>query len=641
MNDIELKQALQMVERPTALPAEFTDSVFRAMVAELESETAPDRAAVVAPRPPIVRVRQAWTWRPMWRPVVAIAAVVALVVAATVTLSVREAPSALAALQDARQRFEEMPAYHARTTVTANDDSSDPDFELQWQTEDWFQDRNNWRTTFLSSTSASTNSEGDFAVMTPDLHGDYDANTSVLRVRPSSEVDPSANPSFFLDPSLQWWSDGSIGDMGKPSDQFFEENCSVTSGTFAGRASTRVDCPAKPKDLEIWLDDATGMILRLAAFDIVREIDSIEIDPTFPAGIFKVVAPEGAKTRWGGDGPPPAEYDVPVGTEVSARHKIAEGRTDGLGIQAVVGNDIWILRHDRCAQPCAASLIRVDARTGSVLATIDPPEDLRFDDMVVAGDELWVALTRWDGQSPTTPAWIQRLDPATNTLVGDRIETGTSSGGMAWIDGDLWTSSGAARFVKIGRAESYYNAVARVDVRTGQVQQFDVDAGAIGRPIGVGNEVWVVTDKINPNDIYEQVFEFVALDKNTGTVTRRMRIPGGWPYSPVVDGGRIYVLAAEAGKAPQLFAIDAASATVVATEPLGPPDTQIGSMALSAGHLWVVNTTDGSVMKIDPATLKPVATIATGLDPTDVAFGAGSVWVVNSGDGTLVRIDLE
>lgn len=631
MDDIQLKELLRVVERPAAVPAEFTDRVFAAMVAELESERAEAWA-------PVRRARPTWSWRPLWRPAIAIAAALALVVTATVTLSVRDAPSALAALQDARQLFVEMPAYRAETTVRANEDSRDPDFELQWQTEDWYQDATHWRTNFVSSTSKSTNAKGDFSVMSPDLFGQYDADAALFRVRPADEVDASANPSFFFDPSLQWWSDGSVGGIGKPSDEFFEENCNVGAGTFARRSATRLDCAAEPENLEIWLDDETGMILRLASFDIVRQIDSIELDPAFPLGAFDVVGPDDAKTRWAGQGPPPPEYDVPLGTEVSARYQVVEGRTAGNEIEVIAGGDVWLLV-TRCAQRCVPSLVRIDERTGNVRATIDPPEDLAFTGLVAADDQLWVGLSRFD-EGPTMPAWVQRLDPATNTLVGDRIETGTSSGGMTFIDGALWTSSGRSRMVKKGPYENYHHSVARVDVASGTVEHFDVGANAIGRPVAVNDEVWVATDAPDPRDVYEPLYEMVALDSRTGAVVRRVRGPG-WPWSPVVDGGRIYLLSGEAGQPTQLLVIDSSSGTIVAGEPIGPVDGQISRILLAGGHLWAVNTTEGTIMKIDPATLEVVSSISTGLDPTDAVFDDGSIWVAHSGDGTLARIDIE
>lgn len=64
------------------------------------------------------------------------------------------------------------------------------------------------------------------------------------------------------------------------------------------------------------------------------------------------------------------------------------------------------------------------------------------------------------------------------------------------------------------------------------------------------------------------------------------------------------------------------------------------AVAVSAGSVWVANTGDGTVSRIDPRSGQPVgAPIGVGEDPGAVAVGAGSVWVANFGDGTVTRIN--
>ena len=48
---------------------------------------------------------------------------------------------------------------------------------------------------------------------------------------------------------------------------------------------------------------------------------------------------------------------------------------------------------------------------------------------------------------------------------------------------------------------------------------------------------------------------------------------------------------------------------------------------------------DGAVVRIDPATNSVTTTIPVGRGPTGIAVGLGSVWVANSRDGTVSRID--
>ena len=55
--------------------------------------------------------------------------------------------------------------------------------------------------------------------------------------------------------------------------------------------------------------------------------------------------------------------------------------------------------------------------------------------------------------------------------------------------------------------------------------------------------------------------------------------------------------------------------------------------------MWVANTQDGTVSRIDPRTATVTHTIPVGRRPTGVAAGAEAVWVANSLSGTLDRID--
>jgi YVTN family beta-propeller protein len=48
---------------------------------------------------------------------------------------------------------------------------------------------------------------------------------------------------------------------------------------------------------------------------------------------------------------------------------------------------------------------------------------------------------------------------------------------------------------------------------------------------------------------------------------------------------------------------------------------------------------DGTVSRMNPATLKVIATIPVGESPWAIAAGADGVWVANQGDDTVSRID--
>src|SRR5690242_14544692 len=77
---------------------------------------------------------------------------------------------------------------------------------------------------------------------------------------------------------------------------------------------------------------------------------------------------------------------------------------------------------------------------------------------------------------------------------------------------------------------------------------------------------------------------------------------------------------------------------VVGTFEVGSNPTAI---ALSAQDVWVANGADASVTEIDAAANKVVATFRVGALPTALAGGPGVVWVANSGDDNLSRIDID
>jgi ABC-type transport system substrate-binding protein/class 3 adenylate cyclase len=62
------------------------------------------------------------------------------------------------------------------------------------------------------------------------------------------------------------------------------------------------------------------------------------------------------------------------------------------------------------------------------------------------------------------------------------------------------------------------------------------------------------------------------------------------------------------------------------------------AIAAGAGSVWVTNSADGTVTRIDPTTLVPTP-IPVGHGPAAVAVNAAGVWIANAGDNTLVRVD--
>jgi class 3 adenylate cyclase len=61
-------------------------------------------------------------------------------------------------------------------------------------------------------------------------------------------------------------------------------------------------------------------------------------------------------------------------------------------------------------------------------------------------------------------------------------------------------------------------------------------------------------------------------------------------------------------------------------------------MLVAFGWIWIVNP-DGYVSRLDPDSAQGMGSVGVGNGPSAIAAGAGSVWVTNSADGTVTRID--
>jgi peptide/nickel transport system substrate-binding protein len=69
-------------------------------------------------------------------------------------------------------------------------------------------------------------------------------------------------------------------------------------------------------------------------------------------------------------------------------------------------------------------------------------------------------------------------------------------------------------------------------------------------------------------------------------------------------------------------------------------DVAATELAVGDGAIWATETAANRVARIDPST-GDVQPVAVGNGPTGIAFGSGSVWVANNLDGTVTRIDPE
>ena len=85
-----------------------------------------------------------------------------------------------------------------------------------------------------------------------------------------------------------------------------------------------------------------------------------------------------------------------------------------------------------------------------------------------------------------------------------------------------------------------------------------------------------------------------------------------------------------------LARIDPATHAVVQQIPVGSAPSAV---AITGPDAWVTNSFDGTVSRVSTVTDRVVEKITVGNFPVAIAAGRGAVWVVNEGDDTVDRID--
>jgi YVTN family beta-propeller protein len=244
------------------------------------------------------------------------------------------------------------------------------------------------------------------------------------------------------------------------------------------------------------------------------------------------------------------------------------------------------------------------------------------------------------------------IDPGKQTLRAD-IAVGSSPSQITAGAGAVWVANSGA------------GTVSRIDPHTHAVSQtIPVGNGPSAVAVGLG-AVWVVNTLdgtlswISPvtNQVVKTVpagnspsgvcvaagavwvastydRSIVRFDPVSGRTTTiqlddqptQLACGGGWVWAASQSSGMVTQLSA-AGRGAVVRRI------AVGRNPSG--------VAWGQGALWVANTDDGTLSRIDGRSGVPTALVAlgTGSGPTSVIVSGSAVWVANEGAGTVARID--
>ena len=201
------------------------------------------------------------------------------------------------------------------------------------------------------------------------------------------------------------------------------------------------------------------------------------------------------------------------------------------------------------------------------------------DDIAVGGSKLWVgepATGTLDEVDPTSGATLRHMRPRLRSRLipyNNPNARFLDAGNVAFDAGEVWFGSGNG-------------TLARIDAKTLRVKSVisGLEMANDGQIVPLPQAVWVADD----------YGTFTHIDRQSNEVLGRAKITQH-------DTGGIVVT----------------------------PD----------GTLWATDLTQNSLWEIDGTNNSPVTSFTVGSNPVGIAFGLGSLWIANSGDGTVTRLD--
>jgi len=284
----------------------------------------------------------------------------------------------------------------------------------------------------------------------------------------------------------------------------------------------------------------------------------------------------------------------------------------------------WAIAHGsggRSATGGGSSVVVLDPQDGRFAGRIPLAETPAS--LAVAAGSLW-ALS-------TADKTIARIDPTTEKVVQTFTTAGVPTD-FAVGAGALWVVNGGG--TEAGGVLSYIvpTSVSRLDLRSG-VATRAIPLRRGSRPIvferktGVGaiaigrDAVWAIdasgaVDRIDP-----------ARRKIVATVTglAAAAIAASGNDVWIDDGGTT------------VARIDPHTNRITTRIPLGA--SGLDGIALGDGAIWVADSQDGEVWRIDPGPPVVTKTIPSSIGVTSLSYGNGALWAANPSQGTISRID--
>lgn len=267
-----------------------------------------------------------------------------------------------------------------------------------------------------------------------------------------------------------------------------------------------------------------------------------------------------------------------VRIDPSTSQIVGEPIRPGIQIEDIAfgGGALWgttVASGDLGAPSEEDAVSRIDPQSGEVLATIKVsrgPMSVAF-----TPEAVWVVNFGMSGDT------VVRIDPQTNQLAGDPIQTGRAPLSLALGEGSLWVANHDA------------HTITRVDLATNQILA-NITVPSEPHRVAYGEgAVWVANFHVD---------SVTRIDPQTNQIVGEP-IPMGHPAGNMVAGfGSLWVT----------------------SDYRGPVDADPEDVVL---------------VRIDPQTNQAVKTISLGGHPIDVEIAGEAVWVSLQGPNEVLRIN--
>jgi streptogramin lyase len=244
-------------------------------------------------------------------------------------------------------------------------------------------------------------------------------------------------------------------------------------------------------------------------------------------------------------------------------------------------------------------------RQGTVDLCCDPHA------IAVTDDSVWVT---------TAAGHVIRIDSRTNKIIAD-VEVGDSASAIAVNENQVWVVADLTELVQLSTTTN--KVVTRSSVTTTAAPIVDVEATPDG--------VWLVLDL---------QFALLRLDPKTGQVVERLPLCSanecrvGAAAAAEITSDTMWVVDDTAG---ELLTVDPTSLTIRGREKLG---AGIWYIVGGSEGVFVVEIKTGRLQRVDVGTAATHPTADEVFGPVGrLATGAGSVWLFDTADQRMVRVD--